>query len=326
MNSTRMLVYAALVNWATGVFGSAAIAQSYPVKPIRFIVPLAAGGNLDIVTRAVAQKVGEGFGQPSIVENRPGASSLVGTQFVAKAPPDGYTVLAMANTFVTAPSMISNTGYDPVKDFVGVSLTARIPNVLVVTTALPAKSVKELIALCKARPGELAYGSGGAGSSSHMAAELFARQAGVKLLHVPYKGNAPAVVDVIGGQIPLMFDQLSTSMQYINARKLRALGVTAIRRSPVYPDLPTIAEVGLPGYEYVTFTGIAVPTGTAREVLARLHAEIAKAVQASEIKSRFLQQAVELTASASSDEFTAFLRDDVVKTAKLVHEAGIKAE
>lgn len=314
---------AALVCWGGSMV---AIAQSYPTKPVRIIVPFAAGGNLDIVIRIVAQRMSPSLGQQVIVDNRAGASGLVGVRSVASAPPDGYTLLAMSNTFVTAPSLIANAGYDPLKDFVGISLVARIPQLLVVNPALPVRSVKELIALGKRRPLELSYGSNGVGSTLHLAAELFAREAGVKLLHVPYKGAAPALVDLIGGQIAIVFDQISTSIPYVNAGKLRALGVTARQRSPVYPDLPTIAEAGLRGYDMITWNGIGALAGTPREAVTRLHAEIAKALQAPDVRSRYGQQGIELSASASPDEFREFLRNDVTKTARIVREAGLNAE
>jgi tripartite-type tricarboxylate transporter receptor subunit TctC len=304
----------------------AALAQAFPSKPVRIVVPFAAGGNLDIVIRTVAQRASEGLGQQMVVENRAGASGLVGVRFVAAAPADGYTLLAISNTFATAPSVLVNVGYDPVKDFAGVSLVARIPQVLVVNPSLPARSVKDLIAIARARPMELSYGSNGAGSTLHLAAELFARDAKVKMLHVPYKGAAPALLDLIGGQIAVVFDQISTSIPYINAGKLRALGVTASRRSPVYPDLPTIAEAGLPGYDTITWNGIGALAGTPREALARLHNEIARALQAPDVKARYLQQGIELAPSASLEEFAEFLRTDVAKMSRVAREAGIKAE
>jgi tripartite-type tricarboxylate transporter receptor subunit TctC len=304
----------------------AALAQAFPSRPVRIVVPFAAGGNLDIVIRTIAQRASEGLGQQMVVDNRAGASGLVGLRVVAAAPADGYTLLAISNTFATAPSVLANAGYDPVKDFAGVSLVARIPQVLVVNPSLPARSVKELIAIARARPLELSYGSNGAGSTLHLAAELFARDAGVKMLHVPYKGAAPALLDLIGGQIAVVFDQISTSIPYINAGKLRALGVTASRRSPVYPDLPTIAEAGLPGYDTVTWNGIGALAGTPREALVRLQGEIARALQAPDVKARYLQQGIELAPSASLEEFAEFLRADVAKMAKVAREAGIKAE
>ena len=195
-------------------------AGGYPARPVRIVVPFAAGGNVDLVARGVAQRLSEGLGQQVIVDNRPGASGLVGTHLVAKAAPDGYTVLAMANTFAVVPSIMSNPGYDPLKDFAGVSQTCLVPQVLVVNPALPVRSVKELIALAKARPGEISYASAGTGGTGHMAAELFNRHAGLKMLHVPYKGNAQAIVDVISGQVTMMFDQVSTSAPHIRAGKL----------------------------------------------------------------------------------------------------------
>src|SRR6266705_1719173 len=219
--------------------GPVALAQSaadYPHRPIRIIVPLAAGGNVDIVARTLADQVSKSLGQPVLVENRPGASSLVGTQLVAKSAADGYTLLAIANTFATVPLIVPNPGYDPLKDFAGVTLTCLVPQVLVVNPSLPAQSVKELIALARARPGEISYASSGNGSTGHMAAELFNRQAGVKMLHVPYKGNSQAIVDVISGQVKMMFDQVSTSAPQIRAGKLRALAVTSSKRSPLLPE------------------------------------------------------------------------------------------
>jgi tripartite-type tricarboxylate transporter receptor subunit TctC len=302
------------------------LAQPYPAKPVRIIVPLVPGGNLDIVARAVAQRLGEGLGQQVIVENRPGASSLVGTQLVAKSPPDGYTLLAMANTFASVPAVIAKPGYDPVKDFTGVSMTCKVPQVLVVTPTLPAKSVKDLIALAKARPGELSYGSSGNGSTGHFAAELFNQRAGLKLLHVPYKGNAQALVDIMAGQVMLMFDQVSTSAPQVKAGKLRALGVTSRTPSSLFPGVPTIDEAGVKGYEAITFNGLLAPAGTPREALARLQSEVAKVVAVPALRGSFLERGVELTASASPDEFTAYVREQVAVSAKLARNAGIKAQ
>jgi tripartite-type tricarboxylate transporter receptor subunit TctC len=302
------------------------LAQSYPAKPVRIIVPLVPGGNLDIVARAVGQRLGEGLGQQIIVENRPGASSLVGTQFVAKSAADGYTLLAMANTFTAVPAVIANPGYDPIRDFAGVSLTCKVAQVLVVTPTLPAKSVKELIALGRTRPGELSYGSSGNGSTGHFAAELFNQKAGLKMLHVPYKGNAQALLDIMAGQVMMMYDQVSTSAPYVRAGKLRALAVTSMTRSSLFPGVPTIDETGVKGYEAITFNGLLAPAGTPREVLARLHGEIAKAVAAPALRASFLDRGVELAASGSPDEFTAYIRSEVAANAKLARNAGIKAQ
>mgnify|MGYP001607393655 CR=1 FL=1 len=323
-NATLVVAAAMTVFHAAGV--QSQTATGFPTRPVRIIVAVTPGGNSDLVARAIAQQITQGLGQQVVVENRPSASQLVGTQFVAKSPPDGYTLLHMANTFAVVPSLLSNPGYDPLKDFTGVSLTCLVPKVLDVNPALPVRSVKELIALAKARPGEISYGTAGIGGTGHMAAELFSRQAGIKMLHVPYKGSSQAIIDVVGGQIMMMFDEVSTSLNYIRAGRLRALAVTSLKRSPLFPDVPTIDEAGLPGFEDITFLGLVAPAGTPREVLARLHAEVAKAVRAPDLHKRFLELGVELTASASPDEFTAYIKAEVEKKAKLAREAGIKIE
>lgn len=301
-------------------------AQIYPVKPVRIIVPLAPGGTVDIVARSLAQRLTETLGQQIIVENRPGVSSLVGTQFVAKSAPDGYTLLAIANTFATVPALMPSPGYDVVRDFTPVTLTARIPQVLVVTPSLPARDVKALIALAKSRPGELSFASSGTGSTGHMAAELFNAQAGLRMLHVPYKGNAPALVDLIGGQVMLFFDQLSTSVQYINTGKLRPLAVTTRTRSPLYPDLPTIDESGVRGYDVMTYNGLLSPAGTPRDIVQRLHGDVTKAVQAPELRARFQQQAIDLAASSAPEEFAAYLKNELARNVKLARDAHIRME
>ncbi|MBI3043721.1 MAG: tripartite tricarboxylate transporter substrate binding protein [Betaproteobacteria bacterium] len=302
------------------------LAQGFPAKPVRIVVPFAPGGNVDLVARGVAQQLSMSIRQQVIVDNRPGASALLGTHLVAKAAPDGYTLLAMANTFAVVPSILSNPGYDPLKDFAGVSQTCLVPQVLVVNPALPVRTVKQLIALAKARPGELSYASAGMGGTGHMAAELFSSHAGLKMLHVPYKGNAQAIVDVVSGQVTLMFDQVSTSTPHIKAGKLRGIAVTSLKRSPLLPELPTIDESGMRGFEDITFNGLVAPAGTPREVLVRLNAEVAKAVAAPELHKRFIQLGVELTASASPEAFMTYIQAEFVKKAKLAKEAGIKLE
>jgi tripartite-type tricarboxylate transporter receptor subunit TctC len=300
--------------------------QSYPMKPVRIIVPLVPGGNLDIVARAVAQRLGEGLGQQIIVENRPGASSLVGTQYVAKSAPDGYTLLAMANTFTSVPAVIANPGYDPVKDFTGVTMTCKVAQVLVINPTLPVKSIKELVALAKTRPGELSYASSGNGSTGHFAAELFNQKAGLKMLHVPYKGNAQAIVDIIAGQVMMMYDQVSTSAPLVKAGKLRALAVTSSTRSNLFPDLPTINEAGVKGYEAITFNGLLAPAGAPPEALSRLQGEVAKAVAVPAMRNTFLERGVQLTASSSPEEFSSYIRNEVAANATLARNAGIVAQ
>jgi tripartite-type tricarboxylate transporter receptor subunit TctC len=314
--------------WALGTFAPAAHAQSgtWPNRPVRLVVPVAAGGNVDIVARAVAGGLADRLGQPVLVENRPSASSLVGTQAVARAPADGYTLLAIANTFVSAPAIVAQPGYDPVKDFTGVTLTCRIPMVLVVNPAVPARSVAELIALAKTRPDGVTYASSGNGSTGHIAAELFMRQAGVRMLHVPYKGNAQSVADLVGGQVQVMFDQVSTSVAHVRAGKLRALAVTTRSRAVVLPDVAPLAESGLPDYEDATFNGILAPAGTPAEIVNRLHTEITAVLASPDLRKRMSDQGIEIGASTSPDAFGAFLAREVAKYARLARDAGIRAE
>jgi len=325
MKITHLVVVAAVAaTYATGAWSQTA--GGYPVRPVRIIVPFAPGGNVDLVARAVAQPLSLAFGHQVVVENRPGASGLVATQFVAKAAPDGYTLLAMANTFAVVPSLISKPGYDPLKDFTGISLTCLVPQVLVVNPALPVRTVKQLVALAKARPGELTYASAGIGGTGHIAAELFSSYAKIKMLHVPYKGNAQAIVDVISGQVMMMFDQVSTSLGHIQSGKLRPIAVTSMKRSPLLPAVPTVDEAGVPGYEDITFNGLMAPAGTPREILVRVQSEVAKAVRIPELRKRFLDLGVELAASASPEEFTAYVKTEFEKKAKLAREAGIRME
>jgi tripartite-type tricarboxylate transporter receptor subunit TctC len=296
----------------------------YPSKLVRLINPVAPGGNQDIVARAFADQMTRELGQQFIVESRPGASATVGTRYVKAAAPDGYTLLTISNTFVRTPTLVSDAGYDPLKDFVAISQTCDVPLVLVVTPALPVKTVKELIALAKRRPGEITSAASGAGSTGHVAAEMFSRRAGIKLLHVQYKGAAPAVVDLVGGHVMVRFDQVTTSLAHINSGKLRALGVTTRKRSPVLPNVPTIDEAGLPGFEDSTFNGLMAPAGTPRQISERLREAVAKAVGVTELRDRFLRQGIELVASRSSEEFAAFLKKQVEEIGTLAREAGLK--
>lgn len=301
-------------------------AGGYPARLVRIVVPVAAGGTVDIVARTLAQRLTDSLGQQVIVENRPSASSLVGTQWVAKSAPDGYTLLETSTTFLSAPAVVPQPGYDPVKDFAGASLTCRVPMVIEVNPNLPVRSVKDLIALAKSRPGEITYAASGVGSTGHIAAEIFSRQAGIKMMSVQYKGNSQSIIEVIGGQVMVMFDQVGTSAGYIKAGKLRPLGITTRTRTSLFPDLPTIAEAGLPGYEDFTINGLLAPAGTPREILARLHREVAKITVSPDLHKRFIEQGIELAASSSPDDFTAYIKEEVARYAKLARESGIKAE
>ena len=307
------------------VIASSACAQNWPVKPVRLIIPIAAGGNLDIVTRTVAQKLTEVYGQQVIVENRPGVNSVVGTEFVARSPADGYTFLMMASTFLTTPLLSRNTPYDPLRDFTGVTQLAWLPQLMVVHPSLPSKSVKEFIALAKTRPGEINYASAGTSSVGDLATELFNRRAGIRTNAVPYKGNAPAMIDTVGGQVQLFFGAIGPMLPYINAGRLRALGVSSPKRSPLLPAVPAIAET-LPGYEAGLFIAMVAPAATPRDIVARMHGEIAKIMQTADMKARLAQLGDEIAVSSSPEQFTAFLKTEYAKWDKIIKEAGIKVE
>ncbi len=315
----------ALTTAALAAAAPAASGQAYPAKPVRIINPLAAGGNVDIVARGVAEQLSKSLGQQVLVENRPGSSALIGTRYVKTQAPDGYTLLAIANTFARVPAIIADAGYDPIKDFTGISQTCDIPMVLVVNPALPVKNIRELIALAKKRPGELTYGTSGNGGTGHVATEMFAQQAGIKMMQVAYKGNAPATTDLVGGHIMLMFDQVSTSAGYIKSGRLRGLGVSSKKRSPLFPDMPTIDESGVKGFEDTTFNGLVAPAGTSREILEKLRSEVVKAVAVPALRERFEKNGIPLVASNSLDEYNAFLRRHVEDFAKLAKTAGITA-
>ena len=308
------------------LLSGSAMAQSFPTKPIRMVVPLVPGGNQDIVARAVAEELAKILGQQVIVENRPGQSAIIGTQYVKSAPPDGYTLLSVAVTFARVPGVVKAAGYDPRGDFTGVSLVCRIPQVLVVNPAYPARTLQDLVARAKAKPGEITYGSSGNGSTGHVAAELFMRATGTRLTQVGYKGNAQALVDVMGGQIAMMFDQVSTSAAQVRGAKLRALAVTSRERSAVLPEVPSLHELGYTGFDDVTWNGIVAPAATPHDIVNRLHAAVAKALANPEMRKKYAERGIDLVASASPEEFTQYVRAEADTFVKLVKEAGIQVE
>ena len=317
---------------ATGALGTAlggvipdAQAQAYPTKPIRLIVSVQPGGNLDMIGRSVAEKASAGLGQRMIVENRPGANSTIGLTSVARSAPDGYTLVMVAQTALIAPMMMRNPPFNPVRDFAGVSLIATLPQMLVVHPSLPVKSVKDLIALAKARPTELNAGTSGNGSGSHLALELFNRMAGVRITRLPYNGDGPAIIDLLGGQVPVKFDNLSTSLPHVRGGKLRPLGVTTPTRTALLPEVPAISEM-VPGFQTSIFNGMMAPAGTPPEILARVHAEVVKFVQTPDIRKRFANQGVELQSSTRPEEFTAFIKTEYVRLGKFLEDLGIKPE
>ncbi len=302
-----------------------AAAQPYPTRPIRLVVSVQPGGNLDMVGRSVADKVSAGLGQRMFVENRPGANSTIGFGSVARAAPDGYTYIMVAQSALVAPRMMRNPPYDPVRDFAGVSHIATLPQLLVVHPSLPVKSVREFIALARARPGELNCATSGNGSGSHLALALFSRTAGVRVMRIPYNGDGPAIIDLLGGQVPVKFDNVSTSLQHVRGGRLRALGVTSAARSALLPEVPAISET-VPGFQASIFNGMLAPAATPPEMLARVHAEIVKFTQAPDIRKRFAGQGVELQASATPEAFSAFIQSEYARWARVMEEAGIKPE
>ncbi len=308
------------------VWPADSFAADYPEKPLRLIVPFPPGGAADILARGLGPKLGEQLGQQIVVDNRPGANGVIGFDVVAKAPPDGYTLLMGFTTGVAVnPLLVAKASYDPVRDFAGVSMLARTPMVLIANPAFQASSVQELIVLAKATPGKISYGSPGSGNPNHLAGELFKSTAGIDLVHVPYKGAALVITDVIAGHVPIAFVTLAAALPQVRTGKLKALAVTSDKRASAAPGIPTMAEAGLPGVELSEWFGILVPAGTPKSVISRLNQEIVKAVQSSEVQGRFMEQGLE-PVSTSVDEFAGVIRADIDKLAKIIKQAGIRAE
>lgn len=301
-----------------------ALAQPYPARPVRFIVPYPPGGATDILSRSLGRKLSAALGQQFIIENRAGGGQIIGTDIVAKAPADGYTILLASVTHSINPGLQPSLPYDSFKDFAPISLVAQSPNVLVVHPAVAAKSIKELIALAKARPGALNCATSGVGSGGHLAGELFKSLAGIELTFVPYKGGGPAYVDLMGGQADLMFTSPNPTLSYAKAGKLRALAMTGSTRSAAAPELPTVAEAaGFPGYQAYLWYGILAPARTPREIITRLHAEIIKALQAPDLRDPLVAEAVEIVGS-TPEEFAKHLQTEAAKWLKVIKGANIR--
>ena len=305
--------------------GAQAPAGSYPGKQIRMIVPFPAGGPTDAIARAIGQKLTETWGQPVVVDNRPGAGGNIGTEIAAKSPADGYTLFIGTVANAINQSLFPKLPFDFVRDFAPVTQNYVTGLILAVHPSLPVTSVRELIALAKARPGELSYSSSGVGGTPHLSGELFNTMAGVKMVHVPYKGSAPAMADLLGGHVQLTFDNMLTVLPQVKAGKLRGLAVTLPTRTPLAPELPTIAESGLKGFEVKSWNGVVVPTGTSKEIIARLNAEIVRILRQPDLKEKFLLQGVELVPT-TPEEFGAFIRQDIAKWARVIQLSGARAE
>jgi tripartite-type tricarboxylate transporter receptor subunit TctC len=303
----------------------AASAQDYPSKPILFLMPLQAGSAVDVMVRIVAEKMGAGIGRQIIVENQPGAAGMIGAERVKRAAPDGYTVGVLNDSILTMIPNVRPVPYDPVKDYAPVGVVAGITWVLVANNDLPVKSVGELVAYAKARPGKLDYSSGGVGSPQHVAMEAFKAATGVYLVHIPYRGATQAALDVISNQVQVHFSAVSIVQPYINAGRVRALGVPSAGRSPLLPNVPTMAEAGLPGFEWRTWASLVVPVGTPRPIVARLNAELVKAVNSPDVREKLIAQGLEPVGSPP-ETVTQWTQDGLKRMKTIVDRAGIKAE
>lgn len=307
------------------VASSPALAQNFPAKPVRVLIPWPPGGSNDVVGRIVMQKVGETLGQQFVIENRGGAAGTIGADLVAKAAPDGYTIMVHSTSHVGNASMYKKLPYDTLKDFVGVALLATQPGALTVHVALPVKSVKEFVALARSHPGQINYSSSGNGSAPHLSMALFASMAGIRMVHVPYKGGAPQVTALVSGETQASLATLSTVLAHIQSGRLRALGVASLKRSNALPDLPTISEAGVAGYEMSPWVGAFAPAGTPKAIVDRLNAEINRALRQPEVERNLLSQAIDPWLS-TPEEFDARLRADYDKYAKLIKLTGATIE
>ena len=311
---------------ALASLAAVAQAQAWPSKPIKWVVPFAPGGTTDILARTVGEKLAVALGQPVIIENKPGAGGGVGAEFTAKSAPDGYTIMGgTISTHAINASLYKSLPYDPVKDFVAITLIARVPNMLVINPSVPAKDVKELIALLKANPGKYSFASSGNGTSQHLSGELFKSMSGTDMQHIPYKGSPPALQDVVGGQVAMTFDNITTALPLAKAGKLRALAVTTAKRSSVAPEVPTLAESGLPGFEVGSWQGVFAPAGTPSEIVRRLNAEIVKALNMPDVREKLSGLGAEIVAD-SPEEFSALVKAEVAKWADVVKKSGAKVD
>jgi len=303
----------------------AAQAQNYPTKPIRLVVTYPPGGGADVMARLIAPKLGELLGQPVVVENRPGATGQIAAEFVAKSAPDGYTLMLDASSYVVNPSLFAKLPYDPLKAFAPITQLVQFPNMVVVSPGFPVNSVAELIAMAKAKPGSISFASSGNGSAQHLAAELFRLQTGVDMVHIPYRGGALAMTDVMAGQIPLFFANMASGLPHVKSGRLKALASTGGHRSPNMPDLATVAESGVPGYEAYEWNAVFAPAATPQAIINRLYGEIVKVLASGEVRERIVQLGGEIVASSPQDT-DKYLRAQMIKWAKVVKDAGVKVD
>lgn len=317
----RAIVFSLLLGLSLDGFS-----QVFPTKPLRLIVPFPPGGSADILARAIGQKAGDGLGQPLVVENRPGAGTAIGAEVLARSAPDGYSIMiGTVSSHAINPALNPKLPFDPIRDFTPVSLVASIPFAMIVHPAVQAKNAQEFIALAKASPGNLNYSSAGNGTSNHLAGELLKSMTGIDIVHIPYKGSAPALTDLMAGQVALMFDLVLTAAPHIKSGAVRGLAVTGAKRSSVLPDLPTVAESGVPGYEVSAWFGIFAPAGVPQPVVQRLNGEFVKALEHPELRQRLASQGAEPLTSSPA-EFSAYLRSEIDKWAKVVKASGMKVD
>ena len=317
---------AVLLTLGAALFGPPlTAAQNYPDKPVRMVLPFPPGGVTDILARALAEKLSPRLGQPVIVDNKPGAGTVLASDFVARAPADGYTLLLAASSLGTAPLLYDKVGYDAIKSFAPVTQVASVVHVLVVNQQLPVHSVGELVAYAKQNPAKLNYASTGTGTSTHLEGELLKSMAKIYMVHIPYRGSGPALTDVVSGQVGVMIDALGSSGPFIKAGKLRALAVTTAKRSQSIPELPTVAESGLPGYEAMPWLGLVAPAGTPQHVVDRLHREVAEILKEPELRERFKGWGLDIIGNTPT-EFSAFLRRDIAQWTQVIQSARIKAD
>ena len=321
----RIIIGLAVCGVIAAGLGQRAWAQDYPSKPIRFVIPYPAGGPTDILGRVVGQKLSENIGQPVVIENKPGASGMIGAEQVARAKPDGYTILVNASIHVINPSLYSKMAFDAVKDFAPVTQLASVPLVLVVSPSVPANSVGELIGLAKASPGKLNFASSGVGAAPHLAGELLKSMTGTDIVHVPYKGSSPAITDVVAGHVTMMIDSMPSSMGQVKAGNLKVLGVSTAKRTPALPDVPTIAESGVPGFDVATWYGVWAPAGTPGDIVGKLQAEIAKVLQQPEIREKYADLGAEPVGS-TPEQFDAYCRSELTRWAQVVKISGAKLD
>jgi len=316
------MVRNALAGLVLALIAGVTAAQPWPSKPIKWVVPFAPGGTTDILARTIGEKLSVTLGQPIIVENKPGAGGGVGAEQVAKSPPDGYTIMGgTISTHAINASLYKNLPYDPVRDFAPITLIVRVPNMLVVNPDVPAKDVRELIALLKANPGKYSFASSGNGTSQHLSGELFKVMTGVEMQHVPYRGSPPALADVVGGQVTMTFDNITTAWPLVKGGKLRALAVTTAKRSPIAPDVPTLAESGLAGYEIGSWQGVFAPAGVPAEIVKRFNAEIVRIINAPDVRQKLVDMGAE-PAPNTPEEFAAMVKAEVAKWADVVRKSG----